>query len=79
MKFKKLLIAMLLVIGAAGAARATKAREFIGYINVDGNYIQVYVPYSCPFTGIGCTYFSPTGYAYQVYLRNGLLFYSLKP
>jgi len=79
MKKKKLFFAILLIIGAAGAAKATKARDFIGYIHYNGAYIQVYVPFECPFTGYGCTYTYWNGLSYQVYLQSGLLFYPIRP
>ncbi len=67
------------MISAAGAAKATKARDFIGYINYGGAYVQVYVPFDCPFTGWGCTYTYWNGVSYQVYLQSGLQFYPVRP
>lgn len=78
MKKKKLLIALFLILGAAGAAKATKARDFIGYIYVNSAWMEIYVPFDCPFTGWGCTY-SYIGISYQVYYQAGVNFYPLRP
>jgi hypothetical protein len=79
MNKKKLMFATLLIIGAACAAKATKARDFIGYIYSGGAYVQVYVPFDCPYTGYGCTYTNWNGTSFQVYLQSGLLFYPVRP
>lgn len=76
---KKLLFAVLLIIGAAGAANATRARDFIGYIYYNGAYVQVYVPFDCQYSGYGCTYTYYNGLSYQVYLQSGLTFYPVRP
>lgn len=75
----KILLAVVLIFAAAGAAKATKARDFIGYINYAGAYMQVYVPYQCPTTGYGCTYTTGNGYTFQVYLQDGLRLYPVRP
>lgn len=79
MKKKKLLIALLLIMGAAGAAQATKARDFNGYIYYRGAWMQIYIPFECPFNGWGCTYTFYDGITYQVYLQSGLTFYPIRP
>lgn len=78
MKKRKLLIALFLILGAAGAARATKARDFYGYIYQYGAWTQIYIPYECPYNGWGCTY-AYNGVVYQIYLQSGITFYPLKP
>ncbi|RFM35009.1 DUF6520 family protein [Chitinophaga silvisoli] len=78
MKKRKLLIALFLILGAAGAARATKARDFYGYIYLNGAWTQIYIPYECPYNGWGCTY-PHNGVVYQIYLQSGITFYPLKP
>jgi hypothetical protein len=77
-KMKMLLIAVLILV-AAGAAKATKARDLLGYIYINGAYMQVYVPYECNFNGYGCIYTSGNGYQFQVYLRDGLYYYPIRP
>ncbi|SEW38882.1 hypothetical protein SAMN05428988_4939 [Chitinophaga sp. YR573] len=75
----KLLVAVLLTLGAAGAAHATKAKAFMGYVYSGGVYTSVYVPYDCPETGYGCIYTSWNGNTYQVYMQSGIQFYPVKP
>jgi hypothetical protein len=75
----KILLAVILFIAAAGAAKATKARAFIGYIYNAGAYSPVYVPYDCPDVGYGCYYVAPNGRTYQVYMQSGVQFYPLQP
>ena len=75
----KILLAAALTFTAAGAARATKARDFTGYIYVAGAYTPVYVPYDCPYSGYGCTYTTYNGYIYQVYQHSGLSYLPVRP
>ena len=75
----KLLLAAVLIVAAAGAAKATKAKSFIGFIYSGGAYLPVYVPYNCPDVGSGCIYVAPNGRSYQVYTQSGLYFYPLQP
>ena len=75
----KLLLAAVLIFAAAGAAKATKARDFMGYVYYNGAYTVVYVPYDCPESGYGCLYTSWNGVHYQVYMQSGIQFYPVKP
>lgn len=75
----RILLAFILVIAASGAAMATKARSFIGYIESGGVYSAVYVPYNCPETGPGCIYTAWNGQAFQVYILSGLRFTPVRP
>jgi hypothetical protein len=68
-----------MIVAAAGAAKATKARDFYAYVLYNGAYMPVYVPYDCPDIGYGCTFSSRNGTAYQVYEQIGIQFYPLKP
>ncbi|SDF60670.1 hypothetical protein [Chitinophaga filiformis] len=75
----KLILALILLLAAAGAAMATKARSFIGFIANGPFYYTVYVPFDCPEDGWGCVYTSSNGLTYQVYTLSGIRFFPVKP
>jgi len=71
----------MLLISATIAAKATKAKGFVGFIPLgNGYWDQVYVPYECPYSGYGCKY---TDYVehrqYQVYEQDGNNYYPIQP
>jgi hypothetical protein len=75
----RVLLAVILIMAAAGGAMATKARSFLGYISNNGVYSAVYVPFDCPDTGPGCIYTSWNSQTFQVYTLSGLKFTPVKP
>jgi hypothetical protein len=75
----KIGLVALLVMSAAITAKATKAKAFIGYINLGSSWTTVYVPYDCPYSGYGCRYTDYTGASYQVYQQVGNQYFPLKP
>jgi hypothetical protein len=75
----KITLILILTMTAAAGAIATKARDFVGYINYAGIYYTVLVPFDCPATGGGCIYTSGNGQTFQVYTLSGLKFIPLKP
>jgi hypothetical protein len=75
----RIILVIILTMTAAAGAIATKARDFVGYINYAGIYFTVLVPFDCPSTGGGCIYTSGNGLTFQVYTLSGLRFIPLKP
>lgn len=75
----KLVLAFIIVFAAAGAAMATKARSFIGYINIGGGvYSQVWVSSQCPDLGWGCLY-TTNNMTYQIYTLSGIWLNPVRP
>ena len=79
MNKSKLVLAFILLFAAAGAAMATKARSFVGFI-ADGNvYSPVFISFDCPDVGWGCIYTSSNNMTYQVYTLQGIRFTPVRP
>ncbi|UPK67991.1 DUF6520 family protein [Chitinophaga filiformis] len=78
MKKSKIILVAIVLLAAVGAAMATKARSFIGYINMGGVYSPVWVPFDCPQAGWGCVYTS-NNMTYQIYTLSGIWFNPVRP
>jgi hypothetical protein len=78
MKKARVVLIAILIMAAVGAAVASRARSFIGFVVDAGVYYTVLVPFDCPNTGGGCIYTWDAS-TYQVYTLSGLRLVSLRP
>ncbi|SFF08321.1 hypothetical protein SAMN05518672_115120 [Chitinophaga sp. CF118] len=79
MKKAKILLTIILIMAATGAAVATRAKSFFGFIVNAGVYHTVLISFDCPETGKGCIYTSWDYATFQVYTLSGIKLIPRKP